>query len=36
VDLVEADVERLGGVERPRDAVGIAGQAGLRDLLDGL
>jgi hypothetical protein len=29
VDLVEADVERLGGVERPRHGIGVAGQAGL-------
>jgi hypothetical protein len=36
VDLVEADVQRLWGVERPRHGVGIAGQASLRDLLDGL
>jgi hypothetical protein len=29
VDLVEADIERLWGVERPCHGVGITGQAGL-------
>jgi len=36
VNLVEADVERLGGVERPGHGVGVARQAGLAILLDGL
>src|SRR3954471_18038548 len=36
VDLVKADVERLGGVEGPRHGVGIAWQATLRGMLDGL